>query len=183
MATHLCTLLALVDDFKRDWVLRWLRQFLMFINMVLSCVFGIYVLIETMRDMHPTLPIACAFQVPAKAAPPNAATSIIGTIAVIAGSVIVLVASLWYLHSQRRKWHVFIQLGGMVLLIALAVGAATRVIMLSQAFGTPNITLRDSAEKDWSFGQLLPMLLLLLPLVSALEIARGTCRIALKASD
>jgi len=26
-ATHIGTLLALVNDFKRDWVLRWLRQF------------------------------------------------------------------------------------------------------------------------------------------------------------
>ena len=33
--------------------------------------------------------------------------------------------------------------------------------------------LADTGEKDWSFGQLLPMLLLLLPLISAIEIIRG----------
>jgi hypothetical protein len=48
-ATHLSTLLALVNDFKRDWILRWLRQFLMFINLVMSCVFGIFVLMAVMK--------------------------------------------------------------------------------------------------------------------------------------
>jgi hypothetical protein len=46
-------------------------------------------------------------------------------------------------------------------------------VLLSQAFGTPSVPLADDGEKDWSFGQLLPLLLLLLPLVSAVEIMRG----------
>ena len=52
-------------------------------------------------------------------------------------------------------------------------GAAARIITLSQAFGNPNIPLSDRGEKDWSFGQLLSMLVLILPLISALEILRG----------
>ena len=43
-ATHLATLLALVQDYKRDWVLRWLRQFFMFVNLLLNVLLGIFVL-------------------------------------------------------------------------------------------------------------------------------------------
>jgi hypothetical protein len=35
-ATNLVTLLALVNDYKRDWVLRWIRQILMMVNMFLG---------------------------------------------------------------------------------------------------------------------------------------------------
>jgi hypothetical protein len=62
---------------------------------------------------------------------------------------------------------------GLLVLIAIGAGAAIRVILLSQAFGSPSVKLADIGEKDWSFGQLLPLLLLLLPLVSAVEIIRG----------
>ena len=61
---------------------------------------------------------------------------------------------------------------GLLVLVAIGVGAAIRVILLSQAFGTPSVSLNDTAEKDWSFGQLLPLLLLLLPLLSTIEIIR-----------
>lgn len=43
-AANFACLLALVQDYKRDWVLRWLRQFAMFVNMALGIVFGIFVL-------------------------------------------------------------------------------------------------------------------------------------------
>ena len=36
MAVHNATLLALARDFRRDWVLRWLRQLLMLANLALS---------------------------------------------------------------------------------------------------------------------------------------------------
>jgi hypothetical protein len=59
-------------------------------------------------------------------------------------------------------------------MIAIFVGATIRVILLSQAFGDPSPTkLVGTSEADWSFGQLLPLLLLLLPLLSAIEIIRG----------
>ena len=58
-ATSLSTLLALVNDFKRDWILRWIRQFFMFVNLVLSCVFGVFVLMATLKNMPPTVPVAC----------------------------------------------------------------------------------------------------------------------------
>lgn len=62
MAVHNATLLALVGDFRKDWVLRWLRNFLMFVNLVLSCVYGIFMLEVVQKDLEQsTLPIACAW--------------------------------------------------------------------------------------------------------------------------
>jgi hypothetical protein len=58
-------------------------------------------------------------------------------------------------------------------LTTIGFGATVKVITLSQAFGMPSVNLADTGEKDWSFGQLLPLLLLLLPLMSAIEIYRG----------
>ena len=172
-ATHVGTLLALVNDFKRDWVLRWLRQFFMFVNLVLSIVSGIFILMSVMRDVKPTLPIACVWEVESTGSPSNAGTSIAGTIAVMAGQVIFFLVGVWYLHVKNRKWLRAVQLVGLLVLGAIGIGAAIRVILLSQAFGSPSVTLADTGEKDWSFGQLLPLLLLLLPLVSAVEIMRG----------
>ena len=48
-----------------------------------------------------------------------------------------------------------------------------RVFLLSQAFGHPSVSLDSEQEKQWSFGQLLPLLLLLLPLNSVIEMWRG----------
>jgi hypothetical protein len=172
-ATHIGTLLALVQDFKRDWVLRWIRQFFMFVNLVLSCVSGIFLLMSTMRNLPQTLPIACVWQVKSNGAASNSTISVIGTIAVISGNCIMFVLGFWYLHVKERPWLKTIQVLGLVMSAAIAAGAAVRVILLSQAFGTPSVSLRDTGERDWSFGQLLPMLLLLLPLVSAVEIMRG----------
>jgi hypothetical protein len=172
-ATHIGTLLALVQDFKRDWVLRWIRQFFMFVNLVLSCVSGIFLLMSTLRNLSQTLPIACVWQVKSNGAASNSTISVIGTIAVISGNCIMFVLGFWYLHVKERPWLKTIQILGLFMSAAIAVGAAVRVILLSQAFGKPSVSLRDAGERDWSFGQLLPMLLLLLPLVSAVEIMRG----------
>ena len=74
---------------------------------------------------------------------------------------------------KKRRWVKVVQIGGLLVLVGIAAGAAILVILLSQAFGSPSVPLADTREKDWSFGQLLPLLLLLLPLVSAVEIFRG----------
>ncbi|KAF1737442.1 hypothetical protein CRV24_003061 [Beauveria bassiana] len=116
MATHNATLLALVGDYRRDWVLRWLRQLLMFVNLALSSVSG--------------------------------------------------------------RWYKTVQVAGLLVMAAVAVGATVRVVLLSSAFGKPSVTLADEDEKSWSFGQLLSMLLLVLPLISAVEIYRGDVQMA-----
>ncbi|KAF2456991.1 hypothetical protein BDY21DRAFT_346695 [Lineolata rhizophorae] len=176
-ATHIATLLALVNDFRRDWVLRWLRQFLMFVNLVLSCVSGIFVLMSVMKGLEPTLPIACVWRVDDRPKPDDAALSVAGTIAVLAGNCIVFVLGVWYLHSKRQPWVKTVQVFGLVVLVAIAVGSTVRVILMSQAFGDPDLPLRGASEKDWSFGQLLSVLLLIMPLISAVEIVRGEMKV------
>ncbi|KAF2801474.1 uncharacterized protein BDZ99DRAFT_469659 [Mytilinidion resinicola] len=184
-ATHLATLLALVQDFKRDWVLRWLRQLLMLVSMSLSVVMGVFVLKSVLHNLPPTLPIACVWDVPAsKGSTSNAGLSIAGTIAVMAASAILFIISTWYLHNRNnQKWLKSIQVVGLILLAVMGVGAAVRVVLLSQAFGTPNLRLSDEGEKVWSFGQLLPLLLLLLPVVSSIELWRGEIRVGREAEE
>lgn len=174
-ATHISALLALNKDFKRDWVLRWLREFFMFINLVLSCVSGIFVLMSVMKDLQPTLPIGCVWEVPSHGAASNSGISVAGTIAVMGGQCIFFALAVWYLHVRERGWLKIVQILGLLVLVAMGAGAAIRVIMVSQAFGTASVPLADKGEKEWSFGQLLSLLLLLLPLVSAIEIMRGKC--------
>jgi hypothetical protein len=173
-ATNLSTLLALVNDFKRDWVLRWIRQFLMFVSMVLNCVFGVFVLLATLKNMAPTVPVACVWELDSDGAPGNAGLSIAGTIAVIVGNCLVFALGTWYLHTKGRKRIKVAQLIGLVIMVAIAVGATIRAASLSQAFGNPSPTvLEGRSEGEWSFGQLLPLVMLLLPLLSAVEIVRG----------
>ena len=178
-ATQMSTLLALVNDFKRDWVLRWIRQFFMFVNLALSCVFGAFVLVATLKNMAPTLPVACVWELDQEGTASNAGLSIAGTIAVIVGNCLVFALGTWYLHSKGRKRIKVAQLAGLVILIAIAVGATVRAVSLSQAFGNPSPTMLEGrSEAEWSFGQLLPLLMLLLPLLSAVEIIRGTVTIS-----
>ena len=55
----------------------------------------------------------------------------------------------------------------------LFLGATIRAYLLSQAFGHPDVKLSDEGEKQWSFGQLLSLLMLILPVISVVEIMRG----------
>ena len=126
-----------------------------------------------MKDLQPTLPIACVWEVQPHSAASNAGISVTGTIAVMAGNLIFFALGVWYFHVKDPKWLKIVQIVGLLVLIAIGAGAAIRVMLLSQAFGSPSVKLADTGEKDWSFGQLLPLLLLLLPLVSAIEIIRG----------
>jgi hypothetical protein len=89
-ATHSAALLALIHDFKRDWILRWLREFLMFVNLALSVVSGTFVLKDVTKQIAPTLPISCVWQsTPAISSRSDIARSLAGTIGVIAGQCLV----------------------------------------------------------------------------------------------
>ncbi|KAG9241812.1 hypothetical protein BJ878DRAFT_427289 [Calycina marina] len=178
-ATHSAALLALFHDFKRDWVLRWLREFLMFVNLALSCVSGVFVLKDITAQIFPTLPIACVWQESTKQerSSGDMTASLAGTIAVIVGQVLVYTMAIWYLHSRSQRWLQITRALSFVVLMAIGIGATVRIITLSQAFGKPSVALADNGEKDWSFGQLLGLLLLLLPLMSAVEIYRGEMKV------
>ena len=117
--------------------------------------------------------MGCVWEVPSRGAASNATISVVGTIAVIIGQVGIFVVAVWYLHLNGGKWIKVVQIGGLVALLGMGVAATVRVVGLSQAFGTPSVKLVDEGEKDWNFGQLLSVLLLVLPLISAIEILRG----------
>jgi len=178
MAVHNATLLALVGEFRGDWVLRWLRQALMFVNLVLSCVYGVYVLQIVNKNLAPTLPVACVWTVAGNGAEANAGFMYVGTAAVVAGNCIVFALATWYLHSRLQRFYKAVQLVGILLMAAIAVGASIRVVLLSQAFGTPSVALSDDGERVWSFGQLLSLLVLLFPVISVIEIYRGEIKVA-----
>lgn len=185
MATHNATLLALVHDYRRDWVIRWLRQTLMFVNLALSSVSGVFVLQAVAKGLDDeTLPIACVWDDGAgKKAPSTAGLSYVGTVAVIAGNVVVFIFATWYLHSRAQRFYKIVQVVGLLLMTAIALGAAIRIILLSQAFGHPSVDLSDNGEKAWSFGQVLSMMVLFFPVVSVIEIARGEIKVAPPVED
>ncbi|KAH8194572.1 hypothetical protein TruAng_011267 [Truncatella angustata] len=168
-------------------VLRWLRQFLMFVNLALSSVYGGFVLKAVERHLtDSTLPISCVWDpetITAEDAGTNVGLSYFATIAVIAANAILFAAATWYLHSRNQKFYRTIQLVGLVLMTASAVGATVRVLTLSQAFGEPSVKLSDEGERTWSFGTLLSLSMLLLPVVSVIEILRGEVRCAPPVAD
>ncbi len=198
-AVHNAALLALVHDFRRDWVLRWLRQTLMFVSLALSCVCGVFVLRELSQGMPQTLPMVCAWDSTANHNTTGTAGAddtgsvpwsgsagafqYIATVAVIAGNCIVFLLATWYLHSRAQRFYRTVQTAGLAAMAAVAIGVAVRVVLLSQAFGHPSVALSDNGETQWSFGQLLSLLLLLLPLISLVEIARGEIKIAAPVLD
>ncbi|KAL0934737.1 uncharacterized protein CTRU02_209328 [Colletotrichum truncatum] len=180
MAVHNATLLALVHDFRRDWVLRWLRQFLMFVNLVFNCVYGVFILQGVSIGMQDSkLPVACVWKVSNEGLRSMTGLSYVGTILVIAGNVLVFSFASWYLHLRTQRFAKIIKLVGTFLMAVSAVGAAVRCIIASDAFGKgPVYDLSDEGEKGWSFGQLLSLLVLLFPLVSMVEIVRGEIKVA-----
>ncbi|KAK9800958.1 hypothetical protein AB5N19_00966 [Seiridium cardinale] len=187
MAVHNATLLALVHDFRRDWVLRWLRQFLMFVSLALSSVYGGFVLKAVESHLtNSTLPISCVWApdaVTSDDAGTNVGLSYFGTIAVIAANAIIFLLATWYLHSRDQKFYQITQLVGLVLMTASAVGATVRVVTLAQAFTTPPVPLDGDGERTWSFGTLLSLIMLLLPVISVIEILRGEVRCAPPVAD
>ncbi|KAK4031978.1 hypothetical protein C8A01DRAFT_51115 [Parachaetomium inaequale] len=182
MATHNAALLALVHDLKRDWVLRWMRQLLMFVNLALSCVYGIYVLQSKVKGLPNTLPIGCVWELDSTASSVGG-LDYVGTIVTIAGNCVVFGLATWYLQSRRQRFYKIVQIVGLVLMAAIAIGATARAYLLSQAFGNPDVKLSDEGEKQWSFGQLLSLLMLILPVISVIEIMRGEIAVAPPVQD
>lgn len=176
-ATNFATLLALVQDYKRDWVLRWLRQGAMFVNLCLTIAYGVLILEVNSQNLPGTLPVGCVWHdnhaKEAENDGGNSVLSIAGTIAIIAASVLIFAMATWYLHLRRQIWGRTVRVVSMAILFAIAIAATIRVVVISQAFGQPSVQLSDTGERDWSFGELLAMALLILPLISALEILRG----------
>jgi len=157
---------------------------LMFVNLLLSLVYGVFVLKDVTKHLAPTLPIACEWIADAATQPRKQITiSIVGTIAVMVGQVAVFIMAVWYLHSRSQRWLQPLRIVSFLILMAIGAGATIRVILLSQAFGSPSVELADDGEKTWSFGQLLPLFLLFLPMISAVEIYRGEMKVPAPMGD
>ncbi len=122
-ATHNAALLALVQDFKRDWVLRWMRQVLMLVNMALSCVYGVYVLHSKIKGLPSTLPIGCVWKMDSTASSVGG-LDYVGTIVTIAGNCGVFGLATWYLQSRQQRFHKVVQVVGLILMSAIAIGAS-----------------------------------------------------------
>jgi hypothetical protein len=120
-ATHNAALLALVHDFKRDWVLRWMRQLLMFVNLALSVVYGVYLLQTKVKGLPGTLPIGCVWVFDSTSSNVGG-LDYVGTIVAIAGNCVVFGLATWYLQSRRQRFYKAIQLVGLVLMCAIAIG-------------------------------------------------------------
>jgi hypothetical protein len=120
-ATHNAALLALVQDFRRDLVLRWLRQVLMFVNLILSCVYGVYVLQSKVKGLPNTLPIACVWTLEPTTSNVGG-LDYVGTIITIAGNCVVFGLATWYLQSRRQRFYKAVQMTGLVLMSAIAIG-------------------------------------------------------------
>lgn len=151
----------------------------MLVNLFLGVLSGIFILQTVVKNLEPRLPIACVWEVESRGSSSNAALSIAGTIAVIAAQAILFILSTWYLHNRANPaWLKSVQIVGLFVLLAMGVGATVRVIMESQAFGSPPeaINLEGPSEKSWSYGQLLPLLLLVMPFISIIEVIRGESR-------
>lgn len=121
LATHNATLLALVQDFRRDWVLRWLRQVLMFVNLVLSCVYGVYVLQSKIKGLPNTLPIGCVWSFDSTNSNVGG-LDYVGTICSIAGNAVVFGLATWYLQSGQQRFYKAVQIVGLVLMTGIAIG-------------------------------------------------------------
>lgn len=144
---------------------------------------GIFVLQAVSKGLdNDALPIVCVWEFRGSGASSNAGLSYVGTIIVIIKNCLVFGLATWYLHSRRQRFYQAIRIGG-IILTSIAIGAAVRVIVLSQALGKPSVELSDSGEKDWSFGQLLSIWLLIMPLVSVVEIYRGEIKVAPPVQD
>jgi len=178
LAVHNATLLALARDFRRDWVLRWLRQILMLLSLSLNTTYGVFILRGVSSNMQESkLPVACVWIVGDAGKGSQTGLSYFGTIVVIAANILVFLLASWYLHHKSfrstRLSRIF-QVVGTLLMMGSAIGAAIRVLMASDAWGNgPAYELSDEGEKQWNFGQLLSMLVLIFPLVSMIEIIRG----------
>ena len=132
MATHNATLLTFVrDSVQRDRVLRWMRQGLMGINLVLSCVYGGVLLRVKEVGLARTAPVGCVlFAGQTDAVTVMGESSVggmdyVGTVVTIVGNVVVFAAGSWYLQMGKmgaKGGCRVVQLVGLVVMFGVAVG-------------------------------------------------------------
>jgi len=107
---------------------------------------------------------------------PDYVTAFATTALVMFGQVVNGFLTLTMLHLKvfySPRWIPWLRGVSYVVSVVVAGSLMAKIIMTSQAFGKWGVRLEDKAETQWGFGQLLAMLLLVLPGISALEICQS----------
>lgn len=189
--THLLTVVALKSHFIKHWLSSIPRLVLIVFNIGLFC-YAAFILdgLNYATLNHPsnlTQLLACYYQ---GNRPSLKNSSFAGHWFTIIAIVIVIHAIvLWHLYKGTGKEHkarnmcrrCLSRLPILLVVIYIIFGLALTVPVLTytEAMGSPkkvNITIDDTpaSEKEWGFGQILPVLLLALPVFGGWETAVGT---------
>lgn len=171
--THLLTLVALRNYFVKN---RWTslpRIILMLTNLGLLAYTSYIAYSYGLAGLHASSSLACFYQ----GDRPHFKAAFAGRwgallIGAIGGHVSVMVAMYFLENKPEGRWLVWwgaIQnwiIAPIYAIYGLVFGG--RALSKTQALGTPSVTINGS-EKEWGFGQFLPVLLLALPLLAGWE--------------
>ncbi len=187
--THLLTMVALKNYFIEHRLSSIPRLVLIIFNIGLFC-YGAFIL-EGLRYgnlNHPsdgTQRLACYYQGNRPSLKNSSFAGHWFTIIVIV--IIIHATVLWHMfkgvereHKVRNGWRRCLsQLPILLVVVYIVFAFVFTVPMLkyTEAMGSPNkvpISIDDTSEKEWGFGQILPVLLLALPALAGWETAFGT---------
>lgn len=175
--THLLTLVALRNYFVEN---RWTslpRIILMLANLGLLAYTSYIAYSYGLAGLHASSSLACFYQ----GDRPHFKAAFAGRwgallIGAIGGHVSVMVAMYFLENKPEGRWLVWWGairnwiIAPIYAIYGLVFGG--RALSKTQALGTPSVTINGS-EKEWGFGQFLPVLLLALPLLAGWESFRG----------
>jgi len=175
--THLLTLVALRNYFVEN---RWTslpRIILMLANLGLLAYTSYIAYSYGLAGLHASSSLACFYQ----GDRPHFKAAFAGRwgtllIGAIGGHVSVIVAMYFLENKHEGSWLVWWDaIRNWIIAPIYAIYGLTfggRALSRTQALGTPSVAI-DGSEKEWGFGQFLPVLLLALPLLAGWESFRG----------
>lgn len=181
--THSSAICALANEFKIDWVVRWIQQFFVLVNFLLFLACTYFLFQAECRVSHqPSLSIDSALKLPLR---PFCGQETGKNILNFFKILYIMLAFILHVcclkisrinlksYKDHRNSILFCKIFFSVLYIFVAFFVIRSVVTQSYAFGSPSVVFSDTKEKEWDFGQILPVLLLILPLISAIESYRG----------
>ena len=193
--THMITLVALKREWRKDPFIRGMRIALMAISLALVVTYGIINIVSLAKGLRRTLPVACLFVNTPNSSDrfTNKALTTLPSLSVLIGITcsapvlfalaVAILGPEWFWLSRKAKLSEFhfekaSKWVALFLQVVLAVVVGFQcfiVITSSAAFGGKiDYLANESNEVTWSFGQVLPIILLLLPILSAIEVFRGS---------
>ncbi|OCL14795.1 hypothetical protein AOQ84DRAFT_426237 [Glonium stellatum] len=175
--THLLTLVALRNYFVKN---RWTslpRVILMLANLGLLSYTSYIAYSYGLADLHESSSLACFYQ----GHKPHFKAAFAGRwgfllIGAIGGHLSVMITMYFLEEGLESAWLVWWGairnwvVAPVYAIYGLVFGG--KALSHTQALGTPSVTI-DGSEKEWGFGQFLPVLLLALPLLAGWESFRG----------